>query len=138
MTLKDFQNEARRRGNFHDNTKNAMACWSKCWGLGFHNDLWCYKQYTLGNLTYKSGNVVLRHGHYRNTVCYIDGQMVSEYKFKQALQSFIAPAVSDTEQKYIDETEARIEAQMEARRERRVRRMAQNNQAQLVLDFDVA
>ena len=122
MDLRDFKREAVRRGHYYDNKPVAMAYWAKCWGLGYHSQLWAYKSYQVGNLAYQSGPVVLRHGKYTHTVCTIDGEVVSEYQFKKALATFHAPDLTPGERAYIDSQNERTTAElarMEARRARR-------------------
>lgn len=109
MTLNQFKAEATRRGNYEDNTANAMKYWATCWGLGYHSQLWCYKKYTVGNMTYKAGPVRLRHGSYRSVSCYINGESVSEYRFKKALESFVAPVETADELERIAERDRKIE-----------------------------
>jgi hypothetical protein len=62
-------------------------------------------------MTYRSGMYRGRHGGYRVTECEIDGERVSEYKFKKALESFVAPAITD-------EDTARLKAYQEAQQKR--------------------
>ncbi len=138
MDLKAFKREAMRRGGFYDNGPAAGAYWAKTWGLGFHDLLWRYKSYKVGNMLYKSGPVVLRHGKYTNTVCYIDDQPVSEYRFKKALETYQAPPLTTDEQKYIDDQNARQAAAIEAAKVRRPthrRGASVNDSRQLSLAF---
>lgn len=113
MDLQEFKNEARRRGHFTDNKKNAMAEWSRGWGLGTSwRARWAYKRYELGNLSYASGSVVCRHGSYREVECRINGEPVSEYRFKRELKAFQAPELTADEQSYIEAENARQRAEM--------------------------
>ena len=136
MELRDFKREAMRRGHYYDNKPVAMAYWAKCWGLNSHSQLWAYKSYQVGNLAYQSGPVVLRHGKYTHTVCTIDGEVVSEYRFQKALATFHAPDLTPDERAYIDSQNERAAAElarMEARRARR--RTANVNAIQLSFAF---
>jgi len=139
MTLQDFQREARYRGNFRDNSDNAMAAWWKGWGLGsWWEDRWCFKEYKIGNITYKSGKVHMRHGSYTITLCYIGDEQVSEYKLKKFLLTFDYPKPTPEEQAYIDKQRSETEELLRRCREREVKRAAREDREprQLVLDFD--
>ncbi len=126
MTLDQFKREAIHRGNFEDNTANAMKYWATCWGLGYHSMLWCYKKYTVGNLTYQAGPVRLRHGSYRSVSCYIGDEAVSEYRFKKALATFEAPAITPEEQQRIAKREQEMEASYQAYLKRQQSRQARS------------
>lgn len=118
MDLKEFKCEAQRRGHFYDNSESASEHWAKTWGLTYHSLLWFYKDYKLGNMEWKGGKVRLRHGSYQSTECYIDGELVSEYRFKKALASFKVPELTKEEQAYIDNKEAELEAYLKTIRMR--------------------
>lgn len=137
MDLRQFKREAMRRGNFIDNKPAAMAYWATCWGLGYHDRLWAYKSYKVGNMCYQSGPVMLRHGHYTNTICTIDGEAVSEYRFKKALATFHAPELTPEERAYIDSQNAREAAELARLKARRARRQAPtaNNVCELSFAF---
>lgn len=45
----------------HDNRETASKNWAKTWGLTYWEDVWYYKEYTIGNLKYRTGQVVQRH-----------------------------------------------------------------------------
>lgn len=112
MTLQEFKREAQRRGNYYDNSENAAAHWAKSWGLTYHSLLWYYKSYTIGNLTWKGGKVRLRHGSYQSVYCFIGDELVSEYRFKKALESFVTPPLTDEEKRYIEAEQQRLDAIM--------------------------
>lgn len=112
MTLQEFKREAQRRGNYYDNSANAAAHWAKSWGLTYHSLLWYYKRYTIGNLTWKGGKVRLRHGSYQSVDCFIGDELVSEYRFKKALESFVTPPLTDEEKRYIEAEQQRLDAIM--------------------------
>lgn len=112
MTFNDFKREAQRRGHFFDNKDNASAAWAKSWGLTYHSHLWFYKEYTLGNMRWKGGSVRLRHGSYRSVDCFIGDEQVSEYRFKKALETFEAPALTTEEQEYINKQNSWAEQQL--------------------------
>lgn len=136
MTLRDFQIEAQRRGHYYDNSASASEHWTKTWGLTYHSLLWFYKEYEVGNMKWKGGQVRLRHGSYRSVDCYIDGELVSEYRFKKALETFEFPPLTDDEQRYIAERQKQIEEELRAMRARRFRRKRKtDNSLQLSLNF---
>lgn len=118
MTLQEFKREAQRRGHFFDYSENAAANWAKSWGLTYHSLLWYYKDYKLGNMEWKGGKVRLRHGSYQSTECYINGEYVSEYRFKKELEKFVAPELTNEERRYIEEQDAKVEAYLRAARMR--------------------
>lgn len=139
MTLKDFQFEAQRRGHFYDNSASASEYWAKTWGLTYHSLLWFYKEYEVGNLKWKGGQVRLRHGSYRSVDCYIDGEPVSEYRFKKALTTFEFSPLTDDEQRYISERQKQAEEAIKAMKAHRVRRNRKTDDSlQLSLDFAMA
>ena len=82
MNLTDFKQHAKL---IEDNREQASKNWMKTWGFDFWFNLWGYRTYELGRFKYKSGRVTLRHGGYQKTECYIDGELVTEYKFKKEL-----------------------------------------------------
>ena len=136
MTLQEFKSEAQRRGNYYDNSANAAEHWAKSWGLTYHSLLWFYKEYEVGNMKWKGGQVRLRHGSYRSVDCYIDGELVSEYRFKKALETFEFPPLTDDEQRYIAERQKQIEEELRVMRARRFRRKRKmDNNLQLSLNF---
>ena len=112
MTLQEFKREAQSRGNYYDNSANAAEHWAKSWGLTYHSLLWYYKSYTIGNMTWKGGKVRLRHGSYKSVDCFIGDEQVSEYRFKQALESFEFPPLTEEERQYIDAKSQRLDAIM--------------------------
>lgn len=111
MNIKIFKRIAAERGNYVDNTAAANKEWSRTWGLSFHSLLWAWKQYTVGNMTWKGGRVHLRHGSYMSVDCFIDGKPVSEYRFKKALVDFTAPDPTADELAYMHEQEELREAE---------------------------
>lgn len=139
MTLRDFQQEAQRRGHYDNNSASASENWAKSWGLTYHSLLWFYKEYELGNMRWKGGQVRLRHGSYRSVDCYIDGERVSEYRFKKALETFEFPSLTDDEQRYMAERQKQIDEEIRAMKARRVRRRRGiDNSLQLSLNFEMA
>lgn len=139
MTLREFQQEAQHRGHYYDNSASASENWAKSWGLTYHSLLWFYKEYEVGNMKWKGGQVRLRHGSYRSVECYIDGERVSEYRFKKALETLEFPPLTDNEQRYIAERQKQIEEELRAMETRRVRRRrGTDNSLQLSLNFAMA
>lgn len=114
MDLQTFKQEAVRRGNIVDNRENAGRELARTWGLSWWYSLWAFQEYTLGNMSYKTGTVTLRHTHYRRTECRIDGEPVSDYKFKKALDVFDAPEPTPDERQHIADYEAQQEVKMAA------------------------
>lgn len=129
MDLRDFKREAMRRGHYHDNKPAALDYWAKCWGLGYHSQLWAYKSYQVGNLAYQSGPVLLRHGKYTHTVCTIGGEAVSEYRFRKVLATFRAPDLTPDECAYIDSQNERAAAELARLKARQARRRTANADA---------
>lgn len=87
-------------------------------------------------MKWKGGQVRLRHGSYRSVDCYIDCELVSEYRFKKALETFEFPPLTDDEQRYIAERQKQIEEELRAMRARRFRRKRKtDNSLQLSLNF---
>lgn len=138
MKLRDFQNEAQRRGHFYDNHASAAEHWAKSWGLTYHSLLWFYKEYEIGNMRWKGGQVRLRHGSYRSVSCYIGGEFVSEYRFKKALETFEFPPLTDDEQRYIAERQKQSEMEIKAMKTRLRRRRGTDTSLQLSLNFTMA
>ena len=139
MTLNSFKYEAEKRGNFYDNSESASKAWAASWGLTWWRSVWWYKEYKVGNMTYRSGMYRGRHGGYRVTECEIDGERVSEYKFKKALEGFEAPAITDEDtarlKAYQEAQQKRLAAKWEQEREHknfmaRLRRERKRKQAQ--------
>lgn len=137
MTLQEFKSEAQRRGNYYDNSANAAAHWAKSWGLTYHRLLWYYKSYTLVNLTWKGGKVRLRHGSYQSVDCFIGNEQVSEYRFKKALESFVAPPLTDEEKLYIEAEQQHLDAIMRIKASRRIHRRQEVDIRQLSFNFAV-
>ena len=84
MDIRDFKRIAKVT---EDNRDTAAKNWGKTWGLDFWWKLWAYRTYEYKNLKYKSGTVTMRHYGYTHTECYIDGEKVTTYKFKKALEN---------------------------------------------------
>ena len=123
MNFADFKAEARRRGNYEDNTAKAQHEWAKSWGLTEWYLCWAWQSYTLGDMEYKGGRVMRRHGSYISECYCIDGRSVSRRKFMEALAAFTPPAETAEELAHIEEA-ARLaaEAEKEAARLAYVRR----------------
>ena len=121
MTLNSFKNEAERRGNYYDNSEAAAKAWAASWGLTWWRSVWWYKEYKVGGMVYRSGMWRGRHGGHNVTECEIDGEAVSEYKFKKALESFEAPA-------YTEEDRARHQSMLEARQKKMMERREQDRE----------
>ncbi len=138
MDLREFKREAMLRGNYIDNKSAAMACWATNWGHDSHDRLWAYKSYKIGKMCYQSGPVVLRHGYYTNTICRIDGEVVSEYRFKKVLSTFHAPELTPEERAYIDSQNERRAAEMARLKARRARRQASTAKDTRELSFAFA
>lgn len=102
MTLQAFKNEAARRGHTFDNSDNAAHAWSLSWGLTWWRNVWFYREYRLGNLTYRTGRVRTRHNSYTHTEYRINDAEVSQREFLTVLDTFQAPAITADEQSYID------------------------------------
>lgn len=94
MTLNDFKREAELRGNFYDNSESAAKQWARTWGFTYWRLVWFYKEYKVGNMVYRSGHWRGRHGGCKITECEINGEKVSEYRFKKALGNFAAPNIT--------------------------------------------
>ena len=92
MTLDNFKKEAAQRGNYYDNSQSAGMEWARSWGLTYWRLVWFYKEYKVGGMVYRSGRWQGRHGGRRITECEINGERVSEYRFKKTLETFVAPA----------------------------------------------
>lgn len=94
MNISEFKQHAKIT---EDNRETASKNWMKSWGFDFWFNLWGYRTYELGRFKYKSGRVNMRHYGYTNTECYIDGQKVSQYKFKKALANEPLPMYTPSE-----------------------------------------
>lgn len=92
-TIQEFKQVALTNGHFYDNSSKAASNWSRTWGLTWWRDVWFYKEYRLGNLTYRTGKVCMRHHSYSNREFCIDNNPASEKEFLKALASIPAPAV---------------------------------------------
>ena len=92
-TIQEFKQAALTNGHFYDNSSKAASNWSCTWGLTWWRDVWFYKEYRLGNLTYRTGKVCMRHRSYSNREFCIDNNHASEKEFLKALASIHAPAV---------------------------------------------
>lgn len=92
-TIQEFKQAAITNGHFYDNSSKAASNWSRTWGLTWWRDVWFYKEYRLGNLTYRTGKVCMRHRSYSNREYCIDNNPASEKEFLKALASILAPAV---------------------------------------------
>ena len=78
--------ELKRYGKLiEDNRKKAGENWAKSWGFEYWRFLWGYRTYEYGRFKYMSGRVNMRHYGYNHVECYIDGNAVTEYKFKKEL-----------------------------------------------------
>lgn len=147
MTLDNFKKEAEMRGNFYDNSESAGKQWSKTWGLTYWRLVWFYKEYKVGGMVYRSGRWQGRHGGRRITECEINGEQVSEYRFKKALETFAAPAITDEEiarhkalqealqQKMIEKQEAARQWRNERARNRRKASSTCQESRQLSFEF---
>lgn len=92
-TIQEFKQAVLTNGHFYDNSDKAAYNWSRTWGLTWWHDVWFYKEYSLGNLTYRTGKVCMRHRSYSNTEYCIDNKPTSAKDFLKALASIPAPAV---------------------------------------------
>lgn len=130
MTIQDFKQESTRRGNTYDNSSKASENWSRCWGLGYWwRDLWFYKEYRLGNMTYRTGRVRRRHYSYSVEERLIDGQTVDTRTFNKALKDFQAPVLSADERKHIADHERQIRELLSRPQKRTAARRRSNRMA---------
>ena len=65
----------------HDNRKTASKNWSKTWGIAYWLDVWFYKEYSIGSLKYRVGQVVNRHTKYSLKKYYLADQEITEKEF---------------------------------------------------------
>lgn len=65
----------------HDNRKTASKNWSKTWGLSYWMDVWFYKEYSIGSLKYRVGQVVQRHTKYSVKKYYLADKEISKKEF---------------------------------------------------------
>ena len=65
----------------HDNRKTASKNWSKTWGMAYWMDVWFYKEYSIGSLKYRVGQVVQRHTKYSVKKYYLADKEISEKEF---------------------------------------------------------
>ena len=65
----------------HDNRKTASKNWSKTWGMAYWMDVWYYKEYSIGSLKYRVGQVVQRHTKYSVKKYYLADKEISEKEF---------------------------------------------------------
>lgn len=65
----------------HDNRKTASKNWSKTWGMAYWMDVWFYKEYSIGSLKYRVGQVVQRHTKYSVKKYYLADNEISEKEF---------------------------------------------------------
>lgn len=65
----------------HDNSKTASENWSKSWGMTYWMDVWFYKEYSIGSLKYRVGQVVQRHAKYSVKKYYFADKEISEKEF---------------------------------------------------------
>lgn len=77
-TLKQFKEMSEMT---HDNRESAGKAWSKSWGMAYWENVWFYREYTSGRLSYRSGNVIQRHCQYPHTEFYLDGKEISKSEF---------------------------------------------------------
>ena len=138
MDLQDFKAAAMLRGNYYDNRQNASKAWARSWGLTYWRNIWFYKEYHVGNMLYRAGQIHGRHGGFRYVECEIDGKSVTEYRFRKVLQTFVAPPITEEEQArrsaYLKEIEQKAMMRKNALRQRR-RRMKTDNSRQLQFSF---
>jgi len=93
MTIQDFKTAAKSEGQFYDNSEKAGSNWARTWGLTWWRDVWFYKEYRLGKLLYRTGQVRMRHGSHSCTECFIDGAEVSDNRFRRELAALPAPTL---------------------------------------------
>ena len=65
----------------HDNRKTASENWSKTWGMTYWMDVWFYKEYSIGSLKYRVGQVVQRHTKHSVKKYYLADKEISEKEF---------------------------------------------------------
>ena len=65
----------------HDNRKTASKNWSKTWGLSYWMDVWFYKEYSIGNLKYRVGQVIQRHAKYNLKKYYLADKEITKKEF---------------------------------------------------------
>ena len=64
-----------------DNRKTASENWSKTWGMAYWLDVWFYKEYSIGSLKYRVGQVVNRHTKYSLKKYYLADKEISKKEF---------------------------------------------------------
>ena len=65
----------------HDNRKTASENWSKTWGMAYWMDVWFYKEYSIGSLKYRVGQVVQRHTKHSVKKYYLADKEITEKEF---------------------------------------------------------
>lgn len=77
-TIKEFKDMATLT---HDNRQIASENWAKTWGIGWWMDLWHYREYSIGSLKYRTGQVIYRHTHENLAKYYLNDEEISKEKF---------------------------------------------------------
>lgn len=71
----------------HDNHEIASTNWLKTWGGGYWFNLWCYKEYTLKGLRYRTGQV-LQYGNNRSVSKFYNGNNeVTQQEFLKLIRT---------------------------------------------------
>ena len=65
----------------HDNRKTASENWSKTWGMAYWLDVWFYKEYSIGSLKYRVGQVIQRHTKYNLKKYYLADKEITKKEF---------------------------------------------------------
>lgn len=90
MRIAEFKKIAANIGMVKDNTENAQKAWAKSWGFEYWRDCWAYKEFTLLNMTYRTGLVYRRHGSYMYTEYSINGVIVDVNTWRAAMRKLVA------------------------------------------------
>lgn len=78
---------AAKYGHTYDNKESASAAWCRSWGVDYWRKIWFYKEYTYNGVTYRTGNVVLRHGKYSRKEFLKNGELITEKEFLQSISA---------------------------------------------------
>ena len=65
----------------HDNRKTTSENWSKTWGMAYWLDVWFYKEYSIGSLKYRVGQVIQRHTKYNLKKYYLADKEITKKEF---------------------------------------------------------
>ena len=65
----------------HDNRKTASENWSKTWEMAYWLDVWLYKEYSIGSLKYRVGQVIQRRTKYSLKKYYLADKEITKKEF---------------------------------------------------------